>query len=179
MGADIESILFSSERIAERVAQLAHSLDAAFQGKYPLAVGILKGSFMFFADLVRAMSLPVQTDFMCVSTYGSGTTSQCRLTIKKDTDASVAGRDVIIVEDIIDSGFTLENVRRIFLERGARSVTIVTLLDKPARRTAPLQPDYRGFVIGDEFVVGYGLDYAEKYRSLPYIGVLSRSVYEK
>ena len=134
---------------------------------------------MFFSDLIRHMETPLELDFMAVSSYGCGTTSTGCLQVKKDLTTDIAGRDVLIVEDIIDSGNTLYNLKKLLNSRSPSSVNIVTLLDKPQRREVPMEPEYTCFVIEDEFVVGYGMDYAEEYRNLPYIGVLKRCVYEK
>lgn len=179
MNNDIQKILFTAEQIEGRVSEVAEEVNNAFTGKNPLAVCILKGAAIFFADFIRRVNIPLELDFMAVSSYGSGTVSGGELKIKKDIDADVGGRDVIIVEDIIDSGFTLACLKKLFIARGAASVTIVTLLNKPGRRTCDIHPDYNCFEIPDEFVVGYGLDYDEKYRSLPYIGILKRNVYQK
>ena len=179
MNDDIQSVLFSEEVIKERVVSVAREVNKAFSGKHPVAISILKGSVIFCADFIRCLTIPLELDFMAVSSYGSGAASSGCLKIKKDIDSDVRGRDVMIIEDIIDSGFTLACLRKLFEERGAASVTIVTLLNKLARRTQDISPDYNCFDIPDEFVVGYGLDYDEKYRSLPYIGILKRSVYSE
>ena len=179
MHPSVERIMLTSERIEERVKELAAQLDKLYEGRKPVVVCILKGSFMFFADLVRNMKAQTEVDFMAVSSYGSGTVSTRELVIKKDLATDIAGRDVLIVEDIIDSGNTLYNLKKMLITRAPASINIVTLLDKPERREVPMEPEYKGFVIEDEFVVGYGLDYAEDYRNLPYIGILKRSVYEK
>lgn len=176
---DCERILFSEEQLRGRVREIAEIVNEKFAGKRPLCVGILKGSIIFYSDFIRCLTMPVELDFMAVSSYGSGAVSSGKLKIKKDLDTPVAGRDVIIIEDIIDSGFTLANLKELLKERGAASVTIVTLLNKRGRREYPIFPDYNCFEIDNEFVVGYGLDYDESYRSLPYIGVLKREIYEK
>ena len=178
MHKDCERILLSEEQIKARVIEVADEVNAAFAGKEPLVVGILKGSIIFYGDFIRCLNFPIILDFMVVSSYGSGTVSSNNLKIKKDVENDVAGKDVIIVEDIIDSGFTLANLKQLFIERGAKSVTIVTLLDKFERRTVDVKSDYNCFKIEDEFVIGYGLDYNERYRMLPYIGILKRSLYE-
>ena len=175
---DVERIMLGERKIAKRVKELAAQLDKLYEGRKPLVVCILKGSTIFFADLVRSMKTSLEIDFMAVSSYGRGTVSG-NLKIKKDLTTDIKGRDVLIVEDIIDSGNTLYNLKKMLITRLPASVNIVTLLDKPARREAPIEPEYTGFVIEDEFVIGYGLDYAEEYRNLPYVGVLKRSVYEK
>ncbi len=179
MHQDCERILLTEEQINSRVREIAEAVDRDYQGKNPLVVGILKGSIIFYADFVRRLTMPVELDFMAVSSYGSGTVSSGKLKIRKDLDRDVKGRDVIIVEDIIDSGFTLANLKALLMERGASSVRIATLLNKAARREYDIAPDYNCFYIENEFVIGYGLDYNEQYRHLPYIGVLKREVYEK
>ena len=179
MHKDCERIMLTEEQLRARVKEVALEVDKAYKDKTPLVVGILKGSIIFYADFIRFLSMPVELDFMAVSSYGSGAVSSGKLKIKKDLDKDVKGRDVIIVEDIIDSGFTLANLKTLLYERGANSVIIVTLLDKEARREYDIKSDYNCFVIENEFVIGYGLDYNEMYRSLPYIGILKREVYEK
>ena len=178
MHENVERIMISKEQIAERIKVLAAQLDQVYQGRNPLLVCILKGSVVFFADLIREMKTSVTLDFMSVSSYGSGTTSSGELKINQDLSNDIRGRDVLIVEDIIDSGNTLYKLKQLLNDRGPASLNIVTLLDKPERRTMPIEPDYTGFVIEDEFVIGYGLDYDEEYRGLPYVGVLKRSFYE-
>ena len=181
MNKDLESIVLSEEQIAEKVKNAAAWLDRKFEGTAtpPLAISVLKGSVFFFCDVVRAMQTPVQLDFMTVSSYGKNTESSGMPKIVMDLAASVQGRDVILVEDIVDSGHTLARMRDLILGRGAKSFTVVTLFNKPARRVVPIEADYSCFEVGDEFIVGYGLDYAQQYRSLPYIGVLKREIYEK
>lgn len=179
MHKDCERIMLTEEQLRSRVKEIAEQVDKKYEGKRPLVVGILKGSIIFYSDFIRHLTCPVELDFMAVSSYGSGAVSSGKLNIKKDLDRDVKGRDVIIVEDIIDSGFTLANLKLLLQERGAASVTIVTLLNKEGRREYEIEPNYNCFDIENEFVVGYGLDYNEMYRSLPYIGILKRSVYEK
>lgn len=179
MHKDCERIMLTEEQLRTRVKEIAQEVDERYQGKRPLVVGILKGSIIFYSDFIRHLTCPVELDFMAVSSYGSGSVSSGKLNIKKDLDRDVKGRDVIVVEDIIDSGFTLANLKALLLERGAASVIIVTLLNKAERREYDIAPDYNCFDIENEFVIGYGLDYNEMYRSLPYIGILKRSVYEK
>lgn len=178
MHKDCERIMLTEEQLRSRVKEVAIQVDKVYEVKRPLVVGILKGSIIFYADFIRHLTCPVELDFMAVSSYGSGAVSSGKLNIKKDLDKDVNGRDVIIVEDIIDSGFTLANLKALLKERGALSVIIVTLLNKAERREYDVAPDYNCFDIENEFVVGYGLDYNELYRSLPYIGILKRSVYE-
>lgn len=169
MHKDCERILLTEEQLRGRVREVAQEVDRAFDGKRPLVVGILKGSIIFYADFIRFLSMPIELDFLAVSSYGSGAVSSGKLKIKKDLDRDVKGRDVIIVEDIIDSGFTLANLKALLTERGAASVTIVTLLDKAERREYDIKSDYNCFMIENEFVIGYGLDYNEEYRHLPYM----------
>lgn len=179
MKNDVAKILFTEEEIAEKVKSLAKRIQSAYEGKNPLILCILKGSLIFTADLIRELDFPCQIDFMQVSSYGSGSETTGKLKIKKDTDADICGRDVIIVEDILDTGVTLSNLIPELLSRGANSVEICVLLNKPERRTVEVKAEYIGFDIENEFVIGYGLDYDERYRNLPYIGVLKREVYEK
>lgn len=175
---NVEYVMLTDKQIAKRVKAVAKQLDKLYEGRTPVVVCILKGSVVFFSDLIRNMKTPLTIDFMAVSSYGNGTKSTGELKIKKDLVTDIAGRDVLIVEDIIDSGNTLYNLKKLLNARAPSSVNIVTLLDKPERREVPMEPEYTCFVIEDEFVVGYGLDYAEEYRNLPYVGVLKRSVYE-
>ena len=179
MHPDVDSILISEEQIKKRIQELAVKLDKEYEGKRPLMVSILKGSVLFYADLLRAMSIPVEMDFMAISSYGAGAKSSGEVKLIKDLDRKIEGRDVVIVEDIIDSGYTLSYLKRMLYSRKPASVKICALLDKYARRVVPIEADFKGFDIEDEFVIGYGLDYAERYRNLPYIGILKRSVYEK
>ena len=175
----VDKILLSAEEIAERIQEVAKDLDAYYAGKPPIAVCILKGSVVFYADLIRAMQTPVEVEFMKVSSYGFGTESSGKLSVSLDLLSNIEGRDVLIVEDIIDSGNTMYALKNMLKTRNPASVKIISLLDKPSRRTADITPDFTCFEIEDEFVIGYGLDYAEKYRDLPYVGILKRSVYEK
>ncbi len=179
INGNIEYVLLDADKIHARVKELAAQMDKLYENRKPIVVCILKGSAVFFADLIRHMNVPLQMDFITVSSYGSGTTSTGEIVVKQDLTVDIKNRDVLIVEDIIDSGNTLYNLKKLLISRSPASINIVTLLDKPQRRTAPMEPDYTGFEIPDEFVVGYGLDYAEDYRNLPYVGVLKRSVYEK
>ena len=176
---DVERVLLSSEEIAAGVKEAAKWLDSRFAGTTPIAVSVLKGSVVFFCDLLRAMNTPVQMDFMTVSSYGASTVSSGVPKIVMDLSQSPHGRDVLLVEDIVDSGRSLEKMRDLILGRGAKSFTAVTLLDKPSRRKVDIKADYSCFEIENEFIIGYGLDYNQCYRHLPYIGVLKRSVYEK
>ncbi|MHA7966166.1 hypoxanthine phosphoribosyltransferase [Paenibacillus sp. CAU 1782] len=179
MQNDIKDVLYSEEQIIQKVKELGAQLSADFEGRNPLVICVLKGAFIFMSDLVKNITVPLEIDFMAVSSYGASTKSSGVVKIIKDLDVPVEGREILIVEDIIDSGLTLSYLIDVLEHRGAKSVTVVALFDKPARRTVDLQPDYRGFTLPDEFVVGYGLDYAEQYRNLPYIGILKPHVYEK
>lgn len=179
MHKDVESIVLTEEQISEKVKEAAAWLDKKFEGTTPLAISVLKGSVFFFCDLLRAMKTPVQLDFMTVSSYGKNAVSSGMPKIVMDLAASVEGRDVILVEDIVDSGHTLLHMRDLIMGRGAKSFTTVTLFDKPSRRQVDISADYSCFEIGNEFIVGYGLDYAQQYRNLPYVGILKRSIYEK
>ena len=175
---DIERVLFTEEALKARVAELAGEIDRDYAGREPMFISVLRGSFIFMADLVRAVTLPCKLDFMAVSSYGSGTTSSGQVKITKDLSESIEGRDILVVEDILDSGNTLSYLFQLLQARHPASIRLCTLLDKPSRRTKPIQADYVGFPVDDLFVVGYGLDYAEKYRNLPYIGVLKPQVYQ-
>ena len=177
---DLSRILVTREEIAVKVQELGKKITEKFRGKAPVMVCILKGGAVFFTDLVRAVDLPVTLEFMAISSYGSATKTSGVVKVVKDLDNDIVGKDVIIVEDIVDSGVTLNYLKGMLMHRGAGSITIVTLLDKPARRRVPdLKVDYSCFNIPDEFVVGYGLDYDQAYRNLPDIGVLSPRIYEK
>ena len=176
---EIERVLIDEGELAERIGEVAAHIDADYQGKTPIVICILKGSLIFCADLIRAMDTPVTLEFMKVSSYGASTTSSGKLSVSLDILSNIENQDVLIVEDIIDSGHTMKALTDMLQTRRPASLRIVTLLDKPSRRISPIQADYTCFEIEDEFVIGYGLDYAEKYRDLPYVGVLSRSVYEK
>ncbi len=177
MHKDIQTVLVDEEHIRERVAAIGKQISKDFAGKEPLFVGVLKGCFMFMADLMRACDLDCTVDFMVVSSYGGGTSSTGAVKIVKDLSEDIEGKDVIIVEDILDSGNTLHYLQGYLRARNPASLRIVTLLDKPERRTADVQADYVGFTIPNEFVVGYGLDYDQRYRDLPIIGILKPEVY--
>lgn len=174
---DIQEVFFTEEQIQEKIKELGGKLSEDFKGRNPLVICVLKGAFIFMADLVKQMTVPLEIDFMAVSSYGASTKSSGVVKIIKDLDTSVEGRDILIVEDIIDSGLTLSYLIDVLKRRNAKSVSVVTLFNKPARRTVVLEPDYVGFKIDDAFIVGYGLDYAEKYRNLPFIGVLKPEIY--
>ena len=177
MHQDVERILFTQEELARRVGELGAQITADYAGKEVAVASVLRGSYIFMADLTRAIQLPITVDFMAVSSYGSGTVSSGQVEIKKDLSDSIEGKDLIIVEDILDSGNTLYYLMDVLRARKPASIRICTLLDKPERRSKPIAADYVGFSIPDAFVVGYGLDYDEKYRNLPYIGILKPSVY--
>ena len=174
---DIQEILFTEEQLKNRVGEIARQIESDYAGKEVMFIGILRGSFVFMADLCRAVGLPCTLDFMSVSSYGSGTTSSGQIQIIKDLSEDITGRHVIVVEDILDSGNTLSYLLNILEHRHPASVRLCALLDKPERRVKPVELHYSGFSIPDAFVVGYGLDYAEQYRSLPYIGILKPEVY--
>lgn len=163
--------LLTREEVEKRIKELAKEIEKDYCGKDLLVIGLLKGSIMFMSDLIKEMDLPVMIDFMSVSSY-SGTTSTGVINVLKDTDISVKDKDVLIVEDIIDTGLTLSYVKKLLEDRGAKSLKICTLLDKPSRRTIEMKGDYVGFEIPDEFVVGYGLDYDQHHRNLPYVGIV-------
>jgi len=175
---DIEEILITEEQLKAKVKELGEMITRDYEGKDLVLIGVLKGAIMFMSDLSRAIDLPLSIDFMAVSSYGSSTKSSGIVKIIKDHDIDIEGKDVLIVEDIIDSGLTLAYLRETLLGRKPRSLKICTILDKPERREADVKVDYCGFKIPDKFVVGYGLDYAEKYRNLPFIGVLKPELYK-
>ena len=180
MNDDIKNVLVSEEQLKAKVAELGAQISKDYKDKNLVLVSILKGSVVFMADLMRAISIPCNIDFMVVSSYGgSNTTTSGLVKIIKDLDGDLSGKDVLIVEDILDTGVTLSNLVPMLKMRNPSSVKICTILDKPSRRKADIAPDYEGFQVPDEFVVGYGLDYDEKYRNLPYVGVLKPEVYEK
>jgi hypoxanthine phosphoribosyltransferase len=177
MGTDLKQVLITAEQLSARTAELAAQIDADYAGRELLLVGVLKGAVMVMADLARAMHLPVQMDWMAVSSYGSGTKSSGVVRILKDLDADISGRHVLIVEDIIDSGLTLSWLVGNLKSRNPASVRIAAMLRKPSSAQMDVEVAYTGFEVPDEFVVGYGLDYAEKYRNLPFIGTLAPHVY--
>ncbi|MBQ6398988.1 MAG: hypoxanthine phosphoribosyltransferase [Clostridia bacterium] len=180
MYQDLDRLLVTRQKIREKVQELGRRITEDYQGKEPVLVCILKGACVFFADLIREIDLPLSLDFMAISSYGSATKTSGVVRILKDLDQTILGKDVIIVEDIVDSGVTLNYLKQILRQRGAATLKIAALLDKPARRKIPdLKVDYVCFDIPDAFVVGYGLDYDQRYRNLPDIGVLSPAIYEK
>ena len=175
---DIQEVLFSEEQLKTRVNEIAQEIERDYAGKEIMLISVLRGSFIFMADLCRAIDLDCTLDFMSVSSYGKGTSSSGQVQITKDLSEDISGRHIIVVEDILDSGLTLSYLRELLRDRHPNSIKIVTLLNKPARRTADIQPDYCCFEVPDEFVVGYGLDFDERYRNLPYVGVLKEEVYQ-
>ena len=174
---DIERVLFSEEELDRRVSEIAAEINRDYAGKEPMLISVLRGSFVFMADLIRKIEVPCTVDFMSVSSYGRGTTSSGQVQITKDLSDDIEGKDIIVVEDILNSGNTLSYLLQLLQARKPASMKLCTLLDKPDRRVKEVHVDYTGFTIPDEFVVGYGLDYAEKYRNLPYIGILKPRVY--
>ena len=177
---DLDKLLLTREQIAEKVHELGAQITRDYQGKKPVLVCILKGASVFFADLIREIELPLTLDFMAISSYGSATKTSGVVRILKDLDNDILGKDVIVVEDIVDSGITLSYLTKILMQRGAKSLKVAALLDKPARRKVPdLKVDYMCFDIPDAFVVGYGLDYDQTYRNLPDIGILSPRIYDR
>ncbi|MCY7041846.1 hypoxanthine phosphoribosyltransferase [Streptococcus sanguinis] len=176
---DIKKILISHEEIVDAAKKLGQQLTKDYQGKNPIFVGILKGSVPFMAELIKHIDTHIELDFMLVSSYHGGTTSSGVINVIKDIDQDITGRDILFVEDIIDTGQTLKNLCNLFKERNAASVKIATLLDKPEGRVVEINADYTCFTIPNEFVVGYGLDYNENYRNIPYIGILKEEVYTK
>ena len=177
MDQDVLKVLYTEEEIAQRVKELGEAMYEDLKDKKPIFVSVLRGAFIFMADIVRACQVPCDVEFISVSSYGSGTTSSGAVQITRDIHQDISGRHLVVIEDILDSGNTLSFLKQYFLTKGAASVTICTLLDKPSRRAKAITADYIGFTVPDEFVVGYGLDYAQKYRNLPYIGVLKPEVY--
>ncbi|HIX16723.1 MAG TPA: hypoxanthine phosphoribosyltransferase [Candidatus Gemmiger faecavium] len=180
MNRDIDHILVSQQQLQDKISELGAQISRDYDGHELLLVSILKGSVVFMADLMRAITIPCAIDFMVVSSYGgSNTTTTGLVKIVKDLDQDLSGKDVLIVEDILDTGVTLSHLMPMLQMRNPRSVKICSILSKPSRRKADIEPDYMGFEVPDEFVVGYGLDYDEKYRNLPYVGVLKPEVYTK
>jgi len=178
MMSDIQEILLSEEQIKTRIKELGAQITEDYRGKELVLIGILKGVVPFYAAMAQAIDLQIQEDFMSVSSYGAGTVSSGKLIIRKDIDIDIEGKDVLILEDILDSGRTLRGVVQMFEARRPNSVKICTLLDKPAGRVEQVEAAYSGFTVPDAFVVGYGLDYAGYYRNLPFVGVLKPSVYQ-
>ncbi|WP_193391926.1 hypoxanthine phosphoribosyltransferase [Defluviitalea phaphyphila] len=178
MKSDIKEILFTEEELLKKVEELGKKITKDYEGEELTVIGILKGSNIFMGDLIRKIDIPVYIDFMVVSSYGQSTESSGVVKVLKDLEHSIEGKNVLIVEDIIDTGLTLDYLKSNLLRRKPKSLKICTLLDKPARRKIDLKIDYKGFEIPDEFIVGYGIDYAEKYRNLPYVAVLKEEAYK-
>ena len=179
MREDVKEILFDENQLAEKVKELGSRISEDYKGKDLLVVGVLKGSVLFAADLIKNITIPCEIDFMAVSSYGNSTETSGVVRILKDLDHSIEGKHVLLVEDIVDSGITLSYLLKYLKARRAESIEIVSLLNKPERRTADLEVKYIGFEVPNEFIVGYGIDYAEKYRNLPYIAILKEEVYNK
>ena len=175
---DIETVLFSEEKLNRVVHELGAQISRDYADRKLLLVSILKGSVVFMSDLMRSITIPCEIDFMAVSSYGNGVKASGTVRILKDLDRDIRGYDVLIVEDILDSGMTLNYLMDLLYARNPNSIRICTLFDKPERRKVDIYPDYKGLEVPDEFIVGYGLDYAEKYRNLPFVGVLKREIYE-
>ncbi len=176
---DLEQVLFSADEIAARVKQIAGQISTDYRDMNPLVVGVLKGAFLFMSDLIRHIDIPIELDFIATSSYGASTKSSGIVRILKDLERPIENRDVLLVEDIVDSGLTLSYLRDSLLRRGARSVKIAAAFDKPTGRIVSIYPDYSGFEVPNRFLVGYGLDYAEKYRNLPFVGILKAAIYNK
>lgn len=174
---DIQEVLFTEEQLDRRVREIAAQIEKDYEGEEIMLIGVLRGSFVFMADLSRRIDLPCTLDFMAVSSYGKGTSSSGQVQITKDLSSDITGKHIIVVEDILDSGNTLSYLLKLLEQRNPASIRLCTLLDKPERRVKEVKVDYSGFTIPDAFVVGYGLDYAEQYRNLPYIGILKPEVY--
>lgn len=177
MHKDVEKILYSREEITRRVKELGAEISKDYTGKNPVVIGVLKGAFVFMADLVREIEEPCQIDFIAASSYGNSAETSGTVKITKDIGADIKGRHVLLIEDILDTGVTLSYLKEYMCERGAETVKICAMLDKPARRQANISADYCGFECPDAFIVGYGLDYAEQYRNFPYIGELKAEIY--
>lgn len=175
--SDIGEILYTEEQLAEITAGIGKRISEDYKDKNLFMVSVLKGSLIFMADLMRAIDIPCSIDFLSVSSYGNGTTTSGAVRILKDLDCALEGKDILVVEDILDSGVTLSFLMKNLSARNPASIRLCTLLDKPERRRVAITPDYVGAVVPDKFIVGYGLDYAEKYRNLPYIGVLKPEIY--
>ena len=179
MNDDILRVLYSEEELEAKCAELGAQISKDYEGKNLLLVSVLKGAVVFMTDLMRHITVPCSIDFMVVSSYGNGVKTSGVVKIVKDLDADLAGKDLLIVDDILDTGMTLHYLKQLLQDRNPNSIRIATLLDKPERRRAAVRADYVGYQVPDEFVVGYGLDYDEKYRNLPYVGILKPEVYEK
>jgi hypoxanthine phosphoribosyltransferase len=178
MNCDISAVLFDEYKIQTRIREIGMDISNEYNGKTPILIGILKGGFMFMADLVRAITIPIEMDFLAISSYGAGTSSSGVVKIRKDIDIDISGRDVIVVEDIVDSGLSLEYIKDYLWQHKPSSLRTCVLLDKPEAHKIEVTFDFVGFNVKNEFVVGYGLDFAEKYRNLPYIGILKEELYQ-
>lgn len=179
MHANLEKILIDEVTLKKRIKEMAQEINRDYAGEEILVIGLLKGAAYFLTELTQNLTIPTQIDFIKASSYGAGTISSGHVDIHFDTSRNIAGKNVLIVDDVIDSGLTLHEIKKLFTGRNVKSIKIAAMLDKEERRVIKVLPDYHGFVIPDEFVVGFGLDYDEDYRNLPYIGVLKREVYEK
>jgi hypoxanthine phosphoribosyltransferase len=175
---DVETILLDENVLANRIHELGEEISKDFAGEEVMLIGILKGASVFLSDLIRQISLPAYIDYMVVSSYGNSAETSGVVRIIKDLEDNIEGKNIIIVEDIIDTGLTLAYLRQNLLSRHPKSLKICTLLDKPARREKEINIDYKGFEVPDEFIIGYGIDYAEKYRNLPFVGILKREIYD-
>ncbi len=175
---DMSKILFDEETIQKRIKELGKEITKDYEGKKPVIICILRGAVIFMTDLVRAIDLPVEIDFFSISSYGNSTKSSGIVKIRKDIDTDISGRDVIVVEDIVDSGLSLEYIYEYLKHHNVKSAKVCVLLDKPKAHKVDIKIDYRGFDVGNEFVVGYGLDYGEIYRNIPYIGILKEEIYK-
>lgn len=178
MNCDISAVLFDERRIQTRIREIGQEINADYEGKVPVVIGVLKGGFVFLSDLIRAITIPLEIDFLAISSYGVGTSSSGVVKIRKDIDIELADRDVIIVEDIVDSGLSLQYIKDYIWKHKPASLRTCVLLDKPQAHKIEISFEYVGFEVGDEFVVGYGLDFAELYRNLPYIGILKEECYK-
>ncbi|MDD2568220.1 MAG: hypoxanthine phosphoribosyltransferase [Clostridia bacterium] len=182
MHKDFENILFTEKEVVSRIEEMGQEVSAYYKNKgieQIAVIGVLKGAFIFMADLVRKISIGVEIDFVQISSYGVGAVTSGKPVFKKDVDIDIEGKHILLVEDIVDTGITLTALKKFFAERKPASITLCTLVDKPSRRKVDLKPEFRGFAVPDKFIVGYGMDYAEKYRDLPYIGILSPNIYTK
>lgn len=177
MNCDISAVLFDERRIQNRIREIGQQINTDYEGKVPVIIGVLKGGFIFLSDLVRAITLPVEIDFLAISSYGAGTSSSGVVKIRKDVDIELTDRDVIIVEDIVDSGLSMQYIKDYIWKHKPSSLRTCVLLDKPEAHKIETSFEYVGFEVGNEFVVGYGLDYGERYRNLPYIGILKEECY--